>query len=303
MKQTMRMKKLSGFLLAAFAAGATQMCSAFNYSDTDLLLVFRADGFNDVEFDLGSVSNYLGLATGTQQTVTNFDPGLVNSNFSSLPGVKFALVAATASTDPQPRVWASDANLNGAPTALTYSRWSGLRSTISYLGTQPTTFTASNATPSYVVSASDPSSFTFIASDGGQLNAGTLGGEAPFPVENTIPSTLAFYELQISTATPKPAAPLIGRFSMDNNGNLTFTAGAAVVLTPAQIVGITRAAGQTQISFRTGTGGAYRLRYRTTLGGPWNTLPTSLAGDGTVKTLSDATTDPVRFYSIVTSSN
>ncbi len=298
------MKRLSGLLLALLAAGAAQRASAFDYSDNDLLLVFRADGFNDVEFDLGSVSNYLGLASGAQVTVTNFDLGLVNSNFGGdLSTVNFALLAATANTNPLPRVWLGDASSSGTPTALTYSRWSQLHSTVSFLGTQPTIFTATNASASYVVSASDPSSFSFIASSGGQLNGRTLGGAAPFSVESTIPGTLAFYELQISTVTPKPPAPLWGRFSLDASGHLVFTAGAAVTLTPARIVGIVSAGGQWQVSFTTGAGGNYRLRSAASLNGPWTTLPASVAGDGTVKTLNDTPSGAARFYSIVTSSN
>ena len=37
-----------------------QIASAFTYGEGDLLLVFRADGFNDVEFNIGTVSNFLG---------------------------------------------------------------------------------------------------------------------------------------------------------------------------------------------------------------------------------------------------
>src|SRR5712692_10010423 len=93
-----------GFLL--LFAGWTQALAAFTYNDTDLLLVFRKASFNDVEFNLGSVSNFLGHATGTAIAVTNWDLGLVQSNFNNtLDNVDFLLVAATAVTDPLRRVW------------------------------------------------------------------------------------------------------------------------------------------------------------------------------------------------------
>jgi hypothetical protein len=46
-----------------FATGVHTAC-AFTYTNTDLLLIFRQDGFNDVEFNLGTVSNFLGQADG-----------------------------------------------------------------------------------------------------------------------------------------------------------------------------------------------------------------------------------------------
>ncbi len=96
------MHTLSRLLLAGLTAGAVQVAGAFNYTDANLLLLFRGGtGANDVEFNLGSASNYLGLANGTVKTVTNFDLAILANNFNGeLTGVKFALVAATSSSDP-----------------------------------------------------------------------------------------------------------------------------------------------------------------------------------------------------------
>jgi len=70
MKLLTRMKKLNYLLVAVWATGAAQVASGLNYSPTDLLLIFRQDNQKDVEISLGSVSNYLGLATGTAVPVS-----------------------------------------------------------------------------------------------------------------------------------------------------------------------------------------------------------------------------------------
>jgi hypothetical protein len=52
-----------------------------------VLLVFR-QGSQNVEFDLGSVTNFLGKTNGYTTTVTGWDLSLVTSTFGSLTGVK-----------------------------------------------------------------------------------------------------------------------------------------------------------------------------------------------------------------------
>src|SRR5260370_10866723 len=81
MKNSEPTRSLFKFGLLLLFAGWTQVLVAFTYNDTDLLLVFRKANFNDVECNLGSVSNFLGHATGTTMAVTNWDLGLVQSKF------------------------------------------------------------------------------------------------------------------------------------------------------------------------------------------------------------------------------
>src|SRR5205823_313719 len=75
--------------------------AGFTYKDTDLLLVFRKDGAtNDVIYDVGSISNYLGQANGTMLTVNGFDFSRVQSVFGTdLSGVNYVLMAATTPSD------------------------------------------------------------------------------------------------------------------------------------------------------------------------------------------------------------
>ena len=73
MKHSNNIKKL--FTLGAFilATGWTQTLCAFTYTNTDLLLVFREQGFFDVEFNIGSVSNFYTPAAQTFSIDINND--------------------------------------------------------------------------------------------------------------------------------------------------------------------------------------------------------------------------------------
>jgi len=94
----------------------------------------------------------------------------------------------------------------------------------------------------------------------------------------------------------------IGSFGLTTSGVLTFVAGAALPpLQQPQIVGNGRAGNQQTISFSTVAGGNYRLRFASVLTPDvtsWTALPTVIAGDGSNKTLTDTSSDAVRFYAV-----
>src|SRR5207248_5528591 len=126
----------------------------------------------------------------------------------------------------------------------------------------------------------------------------------PLPVDAANPTTLAFYELRISGANPAPAASLIGAFTLDAGGNLTFTAGTLPPLPAAMITGISADpfnSGTSTISFTTSNGVNYQLFYAPSPAGTWARVPGVLpaAGNGTLQMLiDDNSTDPIRFYRI-----
>lgn len=285
-------------LFAALLAGTVPLASAFTYSDGDLLLVFRKDGFKDVEFNVGSVSNLLGRANGTKVTISNWDLNLVNTTFNNnLNGVKYVLLAATDTTNALRRDWATSSSLNPLTpvTDLSGSKWGTLRAKISAIGTEATNITAGSASTSYVPDLNASSSYTVIVNEGQGLDLATLGGSASFPVESDVPGTLLFYELKISNANPKPAALLVGSFCLDAAGVLTFTAGPLTPL-PRPTITVVRTNTVNTISFLTTDCGNYRLRYTSDLAGPWTIAPTIIMGDGTTKSLTDTTALALRFY-------
>jgi len=294
------MKNTKYFLLAAIAAGTVQVASAINYSPSDLILVFRGTGYSDVEFDLGPVSNYIGLAPGTRVPVA-YDTNLVSGNFlGSIIGADFALVAATPTSDgnsPSARVWTTDGSLYSPAVNVTYSKLSALRSRIQSVGIQATAATASNAAP-YVVSGGTASSYSYIVSGGTGSSIPTMQGLSAFPVELANPTTLAFYELQASSGT---SATLIGAFTIDIDGSLYFTAGQLPPLNASTATHITSVSGLNTISFSTTKGNNYQLQSASALPGPWvNVAGQTAFGNGIVNSLQDLSTDPKRFYRIQT---
>ena len=299
------MNKLSKILLAALAAGTVQTACAFNYHDGDLLLVFRGGtGANDVEFNLGSVTNYLGKAAGTQ-IIVNYNTTVLSNNFNNqLDGVQFALFAATSVSDPTPRLWATDINLSTAAKKMAISPWLNLRGQMSQVGIAATQNSLTNSTANYVTASGSLDAYDFIAANGNPAvnNVSTWNGVLLFPTEGTIPAQVAFYQIEPSNTTPKPTASLVGSFALDDTGKLTFTSG--MVIAASTIQGITRSGNTVTVNFSTCFGAIHRLCYRTNLTtGSWTTLSPSATGDGTTKSLSDTITDPIRFYKVVTSNN
>lgn len=312
--ETIAMKKLNHFLLAAFAAGTVQMASAVNYSPTHLMLVFRQDGTKDVEFDIGSVSNYLALANGAQTSVT-YNLNTVVTNFGgSLNNVKFAVVATTDPLgDPLPRCWTTDGHVFTAAADMSGSGFNGLQSDINNVGVAASIYTVSNAAPFVVNVSGAPNSsgsYDYIVSGGTLASVSTMNGDAPtpvgsitpLPVDALFPTTLAFYEVQLNNTTPKPPGTLAGAFTLDVNGTLTFTRGALPPLYAAAVtgVGVDTLGGSATVSFSTTNGVNYQLQYSTSPTGGWVAVPGALAnGNNTVQSLTNfSATDPARFYRV-----
>src|ERR1700743_2467239 len=103
------MKYLILSAVAALAVLSAPLARAWSYSDGDLLLVFRGTSGNsayDIEYDLGSVSNFLGHANGYSNTITGWNPSLLTSKFGpDLTGLDVVLLAASTPTNPTPTVW------------------------------------------------------------------------------------------------------------------------------------------------------------------------------------------------------
>jgi hypothetical protein len=293
------MNLLKKTALTLLLAGAAYPAGAFTYADGDLLLVFRKDGFSDVEYNLGPVANFLGKPDGTAVPVPGWDLSLVEANFNNnLANVNFLLVAATAVDDPQPRIWASSAQLTASPTDLSRSRWGAWRSEITSVGTEGAALTATNASPAYVVPGSEPSSFTFIASGGGQLDAGSMSGLAPFGVEKENPTTLAFYQVKISNSAVKPPAALVGVFRINGRGTLQFRAGPVPSLPQASIANIARSDGVSRVNFATVDYVNYRLWAAPDLSSAFVPLATMLPGDDTENALTETANAATRYYRV-----
>ena len=200
----------------------------------------------------------------------------------------------------------TDGAAGDTPANISGSKWGQLRSKIDFVGVQAEALTGTNATEVYVVSPSDSSSYTFIASGGGLLDVGTISGLAPFNVESPFPAAARFYEVSVDNNTPKGPSVQVGTFTLSQAGVLTFAAaGAAPVLTPAKILGVTRSGGVSTVSFTSGAGGNYRLRSigangLTTPLNAWTILGQTVAGTGGTLSLTDTTSSASTFYIVET---
>lgn len=300
MKLILNSSLVAAVLLAAVAA------RAWDYQDGDALLIFRESGFNDVEFDLGSVNQFLGQTNGYTTTVNNWSSSLVTGVFGSdLTGVSVILIATTPATNANREAWLSSSIPNITAYCVTPSGWQGgLWSTINAIGTRPVIY---DATPSGSSGYSiDPSGSQSIASydqivsqDG--VNAQFIpqfGGNSKFTVETVAPGSFYFWGIEPSTANPKPADSFVGTFTITANGQLTFVAGPP----SPSLQSIGYQAGTASVSFSTIVGGNYWLASTNILGAPlssWPVVDGPVAGTGGIVTLLDTNSSQNEFYGVV----
>jgi hypothetical protein len=313
------MKKIISLSLVAFALLAAPLARAAwpaTYHDGDLLLIFRESGQNDVEFDLGTVSNYLGHANGYTTSVTGWSLSQVTTTFGSdLTGVSVILVATTGLTNSTPTAWFSAPTPqpfweNGvAPYNAAYnvlpSIWQTYWSTINSIGTRPGIYlpTTNVFSPTSIVA------YDQIASLNGHAVTGTsdasdtsswiplLGGNAPFNVEQIIPGSFGLVAVQSSTLVSKPLDTYVGTFTIDSSGDLTFVAGPAA----PTISGITRSGNVSTVTFNTTVSGTYSLLYSNVLSAAstnWPVYSGSAVGDGNNNSLTSTNSSNTGFYQV-----
>ena len=302
----MNLKKTLIAGVAGLALFAAPFARAFTYTNGDVLLIFRSDGLHDIEFDLGNVSQFLGRPNGYTNVVTNWNFSVVASNYSLTGnGAQFAVLATTASTDPNPTAWVSDSQPLVNVLDVTPSGWqNGLYSPISATGLGAANDPGAPTGTNYdVLSPTTHDAFDYIASDNGNTPSEIpyLGGNAAnFKVTGATPTTLLFYAVQSSSTSPKPAATLIGSFSLNAAGVLVFQAGP--VLDATTITSVSTGNGNVPVTFNTKPAVKYRLIYSPAFPDSlsnWVILPASIAGDGSPHTLIDTSpTNSSRFYNV-----
>ena len=294
------MKSIILTTLAALALLATPLARAWNYNNGDVLLVFR-NGSQDVEFDLGSVTNYLGRTNGYTTTVTGWNVGLVTGTFGSdLTGVKVVLLATSGSTN----------FLSGAEPDTTAYTVSGqnantLQGVISAVGTGPLfpINIPSNSINAYSIDTGGQYAYAsyddLVTGGGNNLKAiSKLGGSAPFIVQQTIPGFLDFWATEATTIYPNsPPDQLVGTFYITSNGTLTFVAGPR----PAGIIGVNRSGTTSAVQFTTTVGNTYSVAFTNKLGAATATWPvdgTALIGDGKIDTINHTSSGNAEFYRV-----
>ncbi|HEX4121975.1 MAG TPA: hypothetical protein VH619_15250 [Verrucomicrobiae bacterium] len=302
------MKKLI-VSLCAFAAllACEPNASALVYTNSDLLLVFHQDGYNDVTFDIGSVSNYLNLPSGTVVAVTGFDTNLLAANYSPYSLAEFVLMSATefqvGGNLPKDADWLTCSDTS-TPLDVSGSTLATQNGIINSIGDNAAANTFDSLTNSYV-SATYPTAtvggYTYDVTGGSTGgDEETLDGTAAFAVEQSVPGTSRFFQIGVNDDGSIPVlATQIGSFSMDTNGGLTFIAGAVEVPPPAPAITVASVGGVNTISFTSIAGPHYRLLYSSDLSIPvanWAVAGSSVAGNGSLQTLQDTTGSSRRYY-------
>jgi hypothetical protein len=310
------MKRIPLFVLAALALLAAPRARAWSYQDGDVLLIFRESGYNDVEFDLGNISQFLNHPNGYTAAVTGWDVDLVTNTFGpDLTGVSVALLATTArsSNITNETAWLSGVEPNTTSYNVHPSAWQAqLFSVIHAIGLAPEIYLPTNTGNSYSIpTSSDPTvvaSYDNVVSADGTLGplpylylGGSiplpLGGNAAFNVEQVIPGSFELWGIQPGTNSPPAPGALVGIFSIATNGVLTFVAGPP----PSSILGITRSGGTNSVTFTTTVSGQYQLVHTNNLqqaGAAWPVVPGAVAGDGFVHTLNHVPADAAEFYRV-----
>jgi len=301
------MKKIKSIFLVALALSSVPGARAWTYNDGDVLLVFRKTGYNNVEFDLGNISQFTGKTNGYTTTVAGWNTSLVTTTFGTdLTGVSVVLLAATSPTNATPTAWLSGSEPNTTAYQVSAAEWSSsLYGVISAVGNRPVN--------PYNVPASDTNaysidpygikgraSYDYTVTAGRYTAVTSLGGNAPFKVEQIIPGFLDFWAIQPTSVYPNPPADtLVGTFTITASGALTFVAGPRASV----VGGVNRTGTVSAVSFSTTVGNTYSLAYTNQLGGPVTTWPvdaTTVIGDGTTLSINHTNSSNVEFYKIIT---
>ncbi len=302
------MKTFFKVSLAILAVLSVASAKAWNYTNGDVLLIFRLSGFNDVEYDIGNISQFTALPSGSTISVSGWNRGVVTGVFGSdLTGVSVIVASTTADSSGSPSSWLSSGDSTATPHDYSFPTWrNNLFSTISAVGTRPLTYLVSSNSPAaYSI---DPGGTFRLASydytvTGGGINSGAiqeLGGNVSFNVEQAIPGSFGFW--QIAPGSSTQTGTYVGTFTIDASGNLSFTAGPLSVVSPPTILSIGRTNTVNTVTFTTVAGGNYWLTYSNALSGAntnWPTVSGPISGDGSNHSLNHTTTDSSGFYRVV----
>ena len=203
---------------------ASNVAYGLSYQDAHLIIIYINS--KQVAFDLGGITNYTGLSSGTQVTVTNWSLSVVTNSIGPIKYAKFALLATSAYDSPAPSIWVTDGVTNHIPTNLYAPRFQAAWTRINSYGMAISDLSTDNYFAYTSSSGNVPSNFIYAMGiyAGPMFYYSQLGGNLEFPVVNTIPGSSAFYRLD-AVQDPLTSATKIGAFQIDTNGILTFTAG------------------------------------------------------------------------------
>lgn len=294
-------------------------------------------GSYELVVKLGSVTNFLALPAGTTIPMNNFTPTQLSAAFSDYNNLQWSVFSRVNGAPNSSwsgyhlgTIWftlpRSAAGTQTMPPARApYGSQGYVTSDINSIADNAALYSSSQGSTSQNNSAvlvrelvGNQYAFSqFIANPlypavgdfGGNLAAGNAENTTPASFTAAVVSDLYQSVPQTyvdpTTGTYDGAAYYVGYFTLNPDGTMTFTRASAVTAPPPAptITAITRTGNTANISFTTTTGSfTYSLYYTNSAGLAASTTnwphAASVNGDGSVKTLSDTTTDANRFYRI-----
>jgi hypothetical protein len=303
-------------LLTSVAASGVWAGTLTNYAVGDVLVCFRKGG-NDMVVDAGPFSALTNAAANQRIPITQYTGtqlAAVGTN-----GVSWS--AFTWLSDNTLFVTRARTSLNVQTTPWTAQRSSVQAGTVARMVTIPpgaldqlTLHIYPVSTPTAVVeqdNSADNANYPDGTSYGDALNGafgGNFDGAFAGNPENTTLNNFTtsgqvirsdFYQLTPTTAYGQQGKWL-GYFELSTNGTTTYVAYPST--TPV-IASMTRSGNLTTITYTTGLYGTYTLRGINNLTSgtamaSWPAIATLTSGDTATHTITDTTTDNVRFYTI-----
>jgi hypothetical protein len=294
-------------------------------------------GNYELVVNLGNITNFLAQSDGSTVSITNLSPTQLSAAFSSYDNLQWSAFAtftgapnSTWSGFPLDTIWFTvprlDVSTQSAP-PLRHSAASQdlVRSAINSIGKGARTISqqlgaTDDNNNEWLVREPVPSDYSLSRFIGNPQNSlvGDFGGYLSSTAENQTPAPFnsaarsdLYQAVPNGYADPKSGtasgdAYYVGFVTLNPDGTLTFTRATAGTPPPPapRIVSITRSGTTSTISFTTASGGfTYTLHYTDAAGlatpvANWPSSPTTVAGDGSTKSLSDTSTDSARFYTL-----
>jgi hypothetical protein len=281
-------KRLIDLTLLAVALGGGQVVSSAAAYNGDLIIGFTAGSGNDLIYDLGPFSGFTnGQTWNVSSLLSGYELAILHWGIvgNTLNGIAASADNTVYTTTTSSAVMAKPLNQSGYNAVYGQVR--------SMYGLFPAA-----GTGQYISIAITPPNSWYSQ---------TFSPTLPTQYKNAYEDPNVY---GISSAvlwgvdTQGGATKLLGSFSLATNGVVTFTPGMAPSQPPPPpVLSIARSGSITTISFGSTNGATYTLHYTNSYGlnssvSTWPVSPSTVTGDGSMKSFTDTSTDADRFYRV-----
>ncbi|HVU28322.1 MAG TPA: hypothetical protein VHG71_11380 [Verrucomicrobiae bacterium] len=327
--------KINLTLLAALVLPQIGGAQFFTYANGDLVAGFRkaSGGSYELVVNVGNITNFLAQPIGTVIPIANLSSNQLGDSFGNintsqfqwsvsaglfgsigtwngfpLSTIWFTLPRSNPSTQTTPPLRDNNsAQQNCKQSILGFESGASLIS--SQLGTINSDNNA-NVVREPVNYNNEGENYSVFVQDSSNPSIADYNGNLGYNIENltprpfSTPSVSDLYQSVSTMFTNSGPADYIGYFTLNTNGVMTFTRAVQTATPPTpQIISVARANNTTTIFFTTTNNFTYTLYYTNSAGlsvpvANWPTAPTTITGNGLTNSLSDTTTDAIRFYRI-----